>query len=70
MANRFHCLLVADRAAHDSALFLLLLCPSYWRKEQSEMQLIITGKNMEVSEPLKKYVEAKLGKLARYLPHD
>jgi putative sigma-54 modulation protein len=32
------------------------------------MQLIITGKNMEVSEPLKKYVEAKLGKLARYLP--
>jgi putative sigma-54 modulation protein len=32
------------------------------------MQLIITGKNMEVSEPLKKYVEKKLGKLARYLP--
>jgi putative sigma-54 modulation protein len=32
------------------------------------MQLIITGKNMEVSEPLKKYVEKKLGKLARYIP--
>ena len=32
------------------------------------MQLIITGKNMEVSEPLKKYVEQKLGKLTRYLP--
>jgi putative sigma-54 modulation protein len=32
------------------------------------MQLIITGKNMEVSEPLKKYVEKKLGKLTHYLP--
>lgn len=32
------------------------------------MQLIITGKNMEVSEPLKKYVEKKIGKLNRYLP--
>jgi len=32
------------------------------------MQLIITGKNMEVSEPLKDYVEKKLGKLTRYLP--
>jgi putative sigma-54 modulation protein len=32
------------------------------------MQLIITGKNMEVSEALKNYVEAKLGKLTRYLP--
>jgi putative sigma-54 modulation protein len=32
------------------------------------MQLIITGKNMEVSEPLKQYVEKKLGKLTHYLP--
>jgi putative sigma-54 modulation protein len=32
------------------------------------MQLIITGKNMEVSEPLKKYVQQKIGKLERYLP--
>lgn len=32
------------------------------------MQLIITGKNMEVSEPLKTYVERKLSKLTRYLP--
>jgi putative sigma-54 modulation protein len=32
------------------------------------MQLTITGKNMEVSEPLKKYVEKKIGKLNRYLP--
>jgi len=32
------------------------------------MQLIITGKNMEVSEPLKEYVEKKIGKLTRYLP--
>ncbi len=32
------------------------------------MQPIITGKNMEVSEPLKKYVEKKLGKFDRYLP--
>lgn len=32
------------------------------------MQLIITGKNMEVSEPLKDYVEKKIGKLTRYLP--
>lgn len=32
------------------------------------MQLIITGKNMEVSEPLRKYVEKKIGKLDRYLP--
>ncbi len=32
------------------------------------MQPIITGKNMEVSEPLKKYVQKKLGKLDRYLP--
>lgn len=32
------------------------------------MQLIITGKNMEVSEPLKEYVERKISKLTRYLP--
>ena len=51
-----------------SALFLPLLCPQNRRKEQSEMQLIITGKNMEVSEPLKEYVEKKIGKLDRYLP--
>jgi len=32
------------------------------------MQLIITGKNMEVSEPLREYVEKKIGKLTRYVP--
>ena len=32
------------------------------------MQLIITGKNMEVSEPLKNYVQKKIGKLDRFLP--
>jgi len=32
------------------------------------MQLMIKGKNMEVSEPLKKYVQKKIGKLDRYLP--
>ncbi len=32
------------------------------------MNLIITGKNMEVSEQLKDYVERKLGRLDRYLP--
>jgi putative sigma-54 modulation protein len=32
------------------------------------MQLIITGKNMEVSEPLKDYVQRKIGKLDRFLP--
>jgi len=32
------------------------------------MQLIITGKNMEVSEPLQDYVEKKLSKLTRYVP--
>ncbi|MBM4429156.1 MAG: ribosome-associated translation inhibitor RaiA, partial [Chloroflexi bacterium] len=32
------------------------------------MQLIITGKNMEVNEPLRKYVQRKIGKLDRYLP--
>jgi len=32
------------------------------------MQLMIKGKNMEVSEPLKKYVQRKIGKLDRYLP--
>jgi len=33
------------------------------------MQLIITGKNMEVSETLKKYVQQKIGRLDRYLPN-
>ncbi len=32
------------------------------------MQLIISGKNFEVSEWLKDYVEKKVGKLDRYLP--
>lgn len=32
------------------------------------MQLIITGKNMEVSAPLKDYVQRKIGKLDRFLP--
>jgi putative sigma-54 modulation protein len=32
------------------------------------MQLIISGKNLEVSEGLKDYVEKKVGKLDRFLP--
>ena len=32
------------------------------------MNVIITGKNMEVSQQLKEYVQRKLGKLDRYLP--
>jgi len=32
------------------------------------MQLIIKGKNMQVSESLKKYVDKKIGTLDRYLP--
>jgi putative sigma-54 modulation protein len=35
-------------------------------KEQ-EMQLIITGKNMEVTDLLRTYVEKKIGKLDKYL---
>ncbi|MCL5959118.1 MAG: ribosome-associated translation inhibitor RaiA [Chloroflexi bacterium] len=31
------------------------------------MQIVIKGKNTEVSEPLREYVEKKLGKLDRYL---
>jgi putative sigma-54 modulation protein len=32
------------------------------------MQLIVSGKNLEVSDRLKEYVEKKIGKLDRYLP--
>ena len=32
------------------------------------MQLIITAKNMEITERLREYVEKKIGKLDRYLP--
>ena len=32
------------------------------------MQLIIKGKNLDVSEPLRDYVEKKIGRLERYLP--
>src|SRR5512136_1519243 len=32
------------------------------------MQLIVSGKNLEVSDGLKDYVEKKVGKLDRYLP--
>lgn len=32
------------------------------------MQLIVSGKNLEVSDWLKEYVERKVGKLDRYLP--
>lgn len=32
------------------------------------MKLIVSGKNLEVSEGLKEYVEKKIGKLDRYLP--
>ncbi len=32
------------------------------------MQLIIKGKNVEVSDPLREYVERKIGRLDRYLP--
>ncbi len=33
------------------------------------MQLSITGKNLEVTEALRKYVEKKIGRLDRYLPN-
>lgn len=33
------------------------------------MQLIITAKNMEITERLREYVEKKVGKLDRYLPN-
>ncbi len=33
------------------------------------MDLIIKGKNLEVTEPLRKYVERKIGRLDRYLPN-
>ncbi len=36
--------------------------------EEDAMQLIISGKNLEVSEWLKEYVEKKVSKLDRYLP--
>ena len=32
------------------------------------MNVIVSGKNLEVSEGLKEYVEKKIGKLDRYLP--
>ena len=32
------------------------------------MQLIVKGRNMEVNDRLKEYVEKKLGKMDRYLP--
>ncbi|MDE3090346.1 MAG: ribosome-associated translation inhibitor RaiA, partial [Chloroflexota bacterium] len=32
------------------------------------MKLIVSGKNLEVSEGLKEYVEKKIGRLDRYLP--
>jgi putative sigma-54 modulation protein len=35
---------------------------------EEAMQLIISGKNLEVSDWLKEYVEKKIGKLDRYLP--
>jgi putative sigma-54 modulation protein len=38
------------------------------RKEHSTMHLIIKGKNVEIGEPLRQYVERKLDKLGRYLP--
>ena len=32
------------------------------------MQLIIQGKNMEITDRLREYIEKKVGKLDRYLP--
>lgn len=32
------------------------------------MELLITGKNMEISPEVRSYIERKLGKLSRYLP--
>jgi len=32
------------------------------------MELLITGKNMELSPEVRSYIERKLGKLGRYLP--
>jgi putative sigma-54 modulation protein len=37
-------------------------------QEVGEMQIIIKGKNIEVTEWLREYVEKKIGKLDRYLP--
>jgi putative sigma-54 modulation protein len=33
------------------------------------MQLTITGKNLEITDSLRKYVEKKIGRLDRYLPN-
>ena len=33
------------------------------------MQLSITGKNLEINDNLRKYVEKKIGRLDRYLPN-
>jgi len=38
------------------------------QKEGVQMQLIIQGKNIEVTDRLREYVEKKIGKLDRYLP--
>lgn len=34
------------------------------------MQISITGKNLEITEALRKYVEKKIGRLDRYLPNN
>jgi putative sigma-54 modulation protein len=34
------------------------------------MQISITGKNLEITESLRKYVEKKIGRLDRYLPNN
>ena len=33
------------------------------------MQLAIAGKNLEITDSLRKYVEKKIGRLDRYLPN-
>jgi putative sigma-54 modulation protein len=38
------------------------------RKGDVKMQLIIQGKNIEITDRLREYVEKKVGKLDRYLP--
>jgi putative sigma-54 modulation protein len=40
----------------------------YFQAKEEHMQLIITGKNVEVTDWLRSYVEKKIGKLDKYLP--
>ena len=39
------------------------------RKGVGTMDLTITGKNLEINDTIRKYVEKKIGRLDRYLPN-